>query len=432
MIRIIYSLVFTLLLPLILTKVAWRNLRDKKGDRKSGPKLRIMERFGLRAPSLGQPHRKGGIIFHVVSVGEAIAASNLIREFHSANPELPICITCTTPTGSNLIQSKLGDIASHCYLPFDIPIFLHLFFVRMKPKAVFILETEIWPNLNYQCNRKNIALVLINARLSKKSMLGYRKIKMLAKPAINRFTQVLCQSEADASNFRALGLPDEKSQIMGNLKFDIHADKSLNENASRVHTNVLMGRTCWIAASTHPGEDEPILIAHKKLQESLPNLVLILVPRHPQRADELSRLCRNHSLNFVLRTEEKPLKENDQVFILDTIGELMCFYAMSEVCFIGGSLIEHGGHNPLEPALLKKPVVSGPHVHNFKKVFEDLHTEDAVMTVRNSEQLSKSIQQLIENKEDAERLGDRAFDYLNKHRGATKKALVVLNETVAD
>ncbi|MFL0810434.1 MAG: lipid IV(A) 3-deoxy-D-manno-octulosonic acid transferase [Agarilytica sp.] len=426
--RIAYTCLFSLLLPLLLLKMAWRNLRDKKGDRKAGSRLRLLERMGLRAPYVGQTYKTGGVVFHVVSVGEAIAATHLIREFYQHNPGTPICVTCTTPTGSNLIQKKLGDIASHCYLPFDLPIFLAFFLNRLQPTALFILETEIWPNLNAICHQRKIALTLINARLSQKSVRGYQKILPLARPAVLAFDKILCQNDSDQAHFLAIGANKENCHVLGNLKFDIHLDDALIEKASQIHGDIFSNRACWIAASTHPGEDESILFAHKKLLETFPELVLILAPRHPQRAADVSQICEKLSLPVVLRTQEQRLANNENVFILDTIGELMPFYRLGHVCFIGGSIIEHGGHNPLEPALLKKPIISGPHVHNFQKVFDELQTENAVQMLNDGESMAEKILFLFENESEATAMGERAFHYLDQHRGATSKTLEVLTK----
>lgn len=419
-----YTVLITVMLPFLLLKMGVRILFDRQGVRKSGPRRRFFERFGWVPADV----KRDGVVFHVVSVGETIAAMDLISQFLNAHPNLPVVVTCTTPTASNLIHERLQPQVTHCYLPFDHPMFIAIFLRRLQPKAIYIMETELWPNLSAACHRRNISLVLLNARLSQKSYNGYRKFKAVVQPMLQTFDCVSCQTRRDADYFLRLGLPPERCQTTGNLKFDLTIDDSAVARAHSLALAHFGERPVWIAASTHSGEDAIILQAHVTLLEQHPDLVLVLAPRHPQRAEAISELINNANLGVVRRTENRPMDASAQVFMLDTIGELLDFYAMSRVCFVGGSLVKHGGHNPLEPAALEKPIVSGPYVHNFTKVYEDLCEEGGAVIVKSADALSQQVAQWLDQHEQAEEVGKNARRYLEKHRGATERSLNLLAE----
>ncbi len=419
-----YTVLITVMLPFLLLKMGIRILFDRQGVRKSGPRRRFFERFGWVPAEV----KRGGVVFHVVSVGETIAAMDLIGQFLKAHPGLPVVVTCTTPTASNLIQERLQPQVTHCYLPFDHPIFIATFLRRLRPKAIYIMETELWPNLSAACHRKNISLVLLNARLSQKSYKGYRKFKAVVRPMLQTFDAVSCQTARDAEYFLRLGLPSDRCQTNGNLKCDLTVDEQVFTRAQTITQTHFGERPVWIAASTHPGEDAPILQAHVALLQNHADLVLVLVPRHPQRADAISDLISKAKLSVVRRTEERAMAAHEQVFMLDTIGELLDFYAASQVCFVGGSLIKHGGHNPLEPAALSKPIISGPHVHNFTKIYEDLCEERGAVLVSDANALAEQVGQWLKQTTLAESFANNARAYLEKHRGATKRSLNLLTK----
>ncbi len=417
-----YTVLITVMLPFLLLKMGVRILFDRQGVRKSGPRRRFFERFGWVPADV----KRDGVVFHVVSVGETIAAMNLIAEFLKAHPDLPVVVTCTTPTASNLIQERLQPQVTHCYLPFDHPLFIAIFLRRLHPKAIYIMETELWPNLSNACHRRNIALVLLNARLSKKSYNGYRKFKAVVRPMLQTFDCVSCQTARDADYFLRLGLPSERCQTTGNLKFDLTINDGAMERAHALSQAIFGEHPVWIAASTHTGEDAVILQAHTILLAQHPDLVLVLAPRHPQRAEAIAELIDKANLHAIRRTENRPMADSAQIFMLDTIGELLDFYAMSRVCFVGGSLVKHGGHNPLEPAALEKPILSGPYVHNFTKVYEDLCEEGGAVIVKNADALALQVAQWLDHQEKADEVGKNARRYLEKHRGATLRSLNLL------
>ena len=420
LLRYLYTFFFSIALLFALVKMALRHINDHDGHRKAGPRRRFFERFGL----LGGSPPKNGVIFHMVSVGETIAALRLLEQFISAHPDTPVTVTCTTATASRLISQRLGERVHHCYLPFDLPIFVWLFLKRLQPRALIILETELWPNLSYACAKRNVALLLLNARLSDKSFKGYRKVRPLTAATINHFSAICCQGEQDARHFLDLGLAKEKCHNIGNLKFDISPSDDLAEKAQTLHQSRLQNRPTWVAASTHPGEEEIVIASHQQLLKTHPDLVLVLVPRHPQRSTEVAQLLKSAELGYIKHSDNRSIQADDQVYIVDTIGELMTFYALSQVCFVAGSLVPHGGHNPLEPAMLHKAIISGKHVHNFTKIYTDLEQSQAVIMIDNTpEALSHSVAQLLDDTKQSKALGDNAAHYLQSHQGAIAASL---------
>lgn len=405
---------------------------DSTGRRKSGPRRRFFERFGF-CPSVERP---GGIIFHMVSVGEALAAINLIKAFQVANPQCPVIVTCTTQQGSNIIQQRLGDSVTHCYLPYDLPWFLNRFLKRTQARTLVILETELWPNLLRACFSRNIATLVINARLSEKSFLGYQKLAPLAHSMMHLLSHLCCQAHADAERFLALGLEETKLTVTGNLKFDLTLDDAIiqaGENLSERFNE----RPTWVAASTHPGEDAIVLMAHKALLDTRANTLLVIASRHIDRIAEIHALANNIGLSCAIHSQHAPgtpLAQNTQVYLVDTMGELMSFYASADISLVCGSLVEHGGHNPIEPALLHKPILAGPYNHNFQTIYDQLAEKDAVRFVagNTAEELTANLQQVLEtlfaDQGLCKRLGDKAHQYIHEHTGATKRTTRVLQQ----
>ncbi|MFT5082585.1 MAG: 3-deoxy-D-manno-octulosonic-acid transferase [Lentisphaeria bacterium] len=430
--RLIYSVLLSALFPFILIRMTYRYLSDKHGHRKAGPKRRFIERLGgfTSKPIDSLPPQLNGIVFHMVSVGETIAAIPLIEKFCAEHPDVPVTVTCTTPAGSKLITSKLASKVFHCYLPFDLPIFVHIFLARLQPRALIILETELWPNLTHACFKREIKTLVLNARLSQNSYEGYKKLSALTRGMMNEFSLICCQTQADADRFEKLGLDKAHYSVTGNLKFDISLDEHWLRKARLNGKTIFGNRPTWIAASTHEGEERIVLDAHKALLSTYPNLVLVLAPRHPERAHIAEGIAQELRLRCIKRTDKSLLNAQDSIYIVDTIGELMDFFAASQICLICGSLVPHGGHNPLEPALLKKPILTGKHVHNFTKIYDDLIAENAAIKIEHSSTLEQNISPLLKNPEHRQELGNNAYAYLEKHRGATKFSLHEIDRIV--
>lgn len=422
--KTLYTLIYSLALPFILLRFLTRNISDKTGRRKAGPRRRFFERFGFCPPA----KIKGGIVFHMVSVGEALAAIKLVQDFQAQHSDIPITVTCTTQQGSKIIQDKLGNSVNHCYLPYDLGIFIRIFLQRIQPKTFIILETELWPNLVNICHAKNIALLLLNARLSQKSYEGYRKLGRLTSNMLKQFSFICSQAEADAERFRQLGLESHQISVTGNLKFDLQVDESHISRGQSIKQQLFQGRPVWIAASTHPGEDEILLNAHKQLRQHYPNLILVIAPRHIDRTDNICKLIEQQQFSYLVHSHKPQADDNMAVYLVNTIGELLTFYASADICFVGGSLIPHGGHNPIEPATLHKSIVAGPHNHNFQTIYDELHQKNAVIFVKDSSELVKTLQSLLQSAEERDEMGRRAYQYVTAHRGATAKMEAIIEK----
>ena len=412
--RTLYTLLLHLALPLIALRLYLR------GRKAPAYRQRIAERFALRLP----PLKPGGIWVHAVSVGESIAAAPMIRALRERHPELPITVTCMTPTGSERIRALFGDQVQHCYLPYDLPWAAARFLDRLQPKLAVIMETELWPNHIHQCARRGIPTVLANARLSEKSARGYARLKGLTRPMLAEMSWIAAQTEAEAERFRQLGARPECVSVTGSIKFDLAIDPELKERAQVLRASWGADqRPVWIAASTHAGEDEIVLAAHRRLLVDRSDSLLILVPRHPERFDAVHVLCQREGFATVRRASGQPVGEGIQVLLGDTMGELLFLYALADVAFVGGSLVPNGGHNLLEPAALGLPVLSGPHLFNFLDIAAQLRDAQALAEVASAEELVWQLQCLLIEAESRRRMGAAGISVLRANHGALKRLL---------
>jgi len=409
--RFLYSLIFTLCLPLILARLLYRAWRAPAYAR------RWPERFAL-----GGELRAGGIWVHAVSVGESIAAAPMVRELLKRHPQLPITITCMTPTGSQQIRQLFGDQVGHAYLPYDLPWLQRRLIRRLQPRIAIIMETELWPSLVAECKRARVPVVLANARLSVRSARGYQRVAWLVRPMFAALDWVAVQSAAEAERFLALGVRQPALTVTGSIKFDLKPAAALMEQAGQWRAQ-WGERPVWIAASTHAGEDEVILAAHQQIVQQHPQALLILVPRHPERFDGVARQIQQARLSMVRRSEGVMPSMADQVFLGDTMGELMQFYACADVAFVGGSLIAGGGHNYLEPAALGLPVLSGPHRFNFTEISELLEGAGALVEVADTEALSGQVAHWFGDTEAARQAGAAGQAVVKANQGALEKLL---------
>lgn len=417
--RRFYTFLFYLALPLIFFRLLWR-ARKNPGYLKN-----IKERFGLLNFSIP----KGGIWLHAVSVGESLAAVPLIKALQKNYPQLPIIITNTTPTGRDRIRELFKDHKDqiiNCYLPYDLPSTLQRFFARVKPRLGIIMETELWPNLFYVCGQQKIPLLIANARLSEKSARGYQRIRSLTKDMMQNITMLAVQTATEAERFVKLGLDRKRITVTGSIKFDLEIPETLANQAQALRSLWGLQRLIWIAASTHESEEEQILTIYPKLRAIFPELLLVLVPRHPDRFARVINLAKRHGHQIVLRSENKQCAQETSIFIGDSMGELLLFYAASDLAFVGGSLIEKGGHNPLEPAALGLPVVMGPHVYNFAAIVDQLQKQQAMMLVQNISQLEMQTILLLKEKVLRQQMGKNGRDFVLKNRGALNKHLAII------
>ncbi|HCG38008.1 MAG TPA: 3-deoxy-D-manno-octulosonic acid transferase [Pseudomonas sp.] len=419
--RTLYTLLFHLGLPLVFLRLLWRAWRAPAYSR------RIGERFAIGLP----PLRSGGIWVHAVSVGESIAAAPMIRELMARYPQLPITVTCMTPTGSERVQALFGDSVQHCYLPYDLPWAAARFLDRLRPRLAVVMETELWPNHIHQCARRGIPVALANARLSARSARGYARFARLTAPMLAKLSLIAVQTEAEAERFRLLGARRECIEVTGSIKFDLTIDPALLTRATDLRGQwAALERPLWIAASTHAGEDEIILAAHRQLLAEHPQALLILVPRHPERFASVFELCRKEGFVAARRSRDEAVSAATQVLVGDTMGELLFLYALADIAFVGGSLVPNGGHNLLEPAALGKPVLSGPHLFNFLEISAQLRDAGALQEVENATELASAVDTLWKDLPYAERMRAAGLTVLKNNQGALERLLAGLQRLI--
>lgn len=408
--RYIYSFLLYLALPYLFLRLWWRSRRLPEYRERLG------ERLGYYPFTL-----KKCLWVHAVSVGETIAAIPLIKALKSRYPDLPIVVTTMTPTGAARVKAGLGESVTHVYIPYDYPGAVRRFLRAMHPVAGIIMETELWPNLLAACHQLRIPVCLANARLSEKSARGYRRIKPLTRDMLQKIDVIAAHGKADADRFIALGAPKDRVIVTGNLKFDLEVPRDLADKASVLREALGKERFIWIAASTHEGEEEIVLTAHKKIMKTNPQALLILVPRHPDRFDSAAALCQQQELTVARRSRQDPCTTKTAVYLGDTMGELLLMYAVSDAAFVGGSLIERGGHNILEPAALGRPVLSGPHMFNFAEITQLFSDGEAITKVFDAESLAAEIELLMQNSILRAQMGERALLIVAENRGALTK-----------
>ncbi|MFC6339028.1 3-deoxy-D-manno-octulosonic acid transferase [Pseudomonas sp. CCM 7891] len=414
--RTLYSCLFYLVLPLVALRL-WLRARKAPAYAK-----RVGERFSYGLPAM-QP---GGIWVHAVSVGESIAAAPMIRGLLERYPQLPITVTCMTPTGSERIQALFAGEPriQHCYLPYDLPCAAKRFLDKAQPKLAVIMETELWPNHIHQCARRGIPVALANARLSARSAKGYGRFAKLTAPMLKEMSLFAVQTAAEAERFRNLGARPETVEVTGSIKFDLTIDPQLLARAAALRQQWQASeRPVWIAASTHAGEDEVVLAAHRQLLASHPDALLILVPRHPERFSTVFELCQQQGFATVRRSSGEPVTAQASVLLGDTMGELLFLYALADSAFVGGSLVPTGGHNLLEPAALAKPVITGPHLFNFLEIAAMMREVGALQEVDDAEGLAVAVQRLFELPQDAQAMAQAGLNVMQANQGALQRLL---------
>lgn len=414
--RFLYSLILYLLMPLICLRLFWR------GRRVPGYRQRWRERFGF-APR--PPQGKEIIWVHAVSVGETIAAAPLIRRLQQRYPQALLAVTTTTPTGSERVRALFGDSVYHSYAPYDLPDALNRFLARLQPRLLMVMETELWPNLVHACHQRNIPVMLANGRLSAKSAAGYRRVPWLTAPMLTELTLAAVQHKDDGERFLALGLAPEKLLITGNIKFDVEISASQRQQAEALGSlwRGQKQRSVWLVASTHRGEDELILAAFRKILNRHPELLLVLVPRHPDRFDQVATLCAEAGFSLVRRSQQQTPAPEHQILLGDTMGELMQFYGACDIAFVGGSLVPVGGHNLLEPAAWAIPVLSGPSLFNFAEASSLLLAAGGLQLCDSPEEIVQAVSALLENKARGQEMGAAALAVVAENRGALERLL---------
>ncbi|MGI1679682.1 MAG: lipid IV(A) 3-deoxy-D-manno-octulosonic acid transferase [Cellvibrionaceae bacterium] len=449
MIRFIYTAILYLCVPLILLRLL---LRARKAP---AYVKRWSERFGFfQKPTwaqagvdgIGDGGQKKIIWLHSVSVGETIAATPLVRRLlnDGGNSEkggagggdsIRIVITTTTPTGSDQVNKIFQDHIKakkifHVYAPYDLPDSIARFLKRIKPNLLVIMETELWPNTIAQCDKKEIPVILANGRLSEKSARGYQKIQWLIEKTFSQLSFAAVQHNDDAERMLSLGLKKESCEVTGNIKFDLAIDGETQKTAEnfKLSLNQTKEHIIWIAASTHKGEDEIIVEAFKAAKASVKNLLLLLVPRHPERFEDVVMLCRTGGLHTQQRSHNEILLDNTDVLVGDTMGELLMLLGASDITFMGGSLVPVGGHNVIEPAAWGLPILTGPHLFNFSEASQLLLSQKAMRVVEGSKQLEEIVVLLAKNEKIRREMGKRARDVALENRGALDKLILIIKQ----
>jgi len=429
MARALYSLVFYCLMPFVLLRLLWR-ARLAPAYRQ-----RWAERLGF------SPRRVGGkpaIWVHAVSVGETLAALPMMRELLQRYPEHQLVVTTTTPTGSERVRAALAKELSsgrvlHCYAPYDLPCAVAPFLKRMAPQLAIIMETELWPNTIAACHKRGIPVIVANARLSARSARGYQRFSALAQPMLQQLSLVAAQHKDDAERFQALGLKSVQLRVTGNIKFDLNIDQAVKNKAEAIRQRWQSAgeRIVWLAASTHQGEDEQLLAAFKRASEQQANLLLVLVPRHPERFDSVARLVKSQSYTLQRHSEGGNIAADTQVLVADSMGELMALLGASDLCFMGGTLVENGGHNFIEPAAWGLPQLSGPSLFNFSEVSRLLLDANALVVASNVDDLSQQVVALCADKARRDAMGQAGLAVAMENRGALKRLLTAIDERLA-
>lgn len=381
---------------------------------------RLGQRFGF-----GLPRLERSIWVHAVSVGEVQAAAPLIKALAEQFSEHDILVTTVTPTGAARVKALFGDSVYHAYVPFEFPHAVNALFRNTHPSAALVMETEIWPNLYRGCGVRGIPLILVSARISPKSVPGYRKFLPLIRETLSHGIIIASQSQQDADRFLSLGANPERTCVMGNIKFDLQHDEGIAARGRAARAELFGERPVWIAASTHEGEEELVLDVHEALRARHEDLLLVLVPRHPERFAAVRELVLQRGFSLVSRTEGRPAGDA-AVFLADTMGELPVFYAASDVAFVAGSLVPIGGHNLLEPAALGIPVITGPYNFNAQDIADLFVRTGACRSVGSPEELVEVVGELLTNKDEAARLGRAGQRVLEENRGALQRLLVLL------
>jgi 3-deoxy-D-manno-octulosonic-acid transferase len=414
---ILYSLILHLLLPVAVLRLGLRGLRNPAYWR------RWPERFGY-APVL-EP--AGCIWLHAVSVGETRAAVPLVRALMERYPGRRILMTTMTPTGSDQVRRLFGTQVEHCYVPYDLPMAVWRFLNRTRPAMAIIMETELWPNLFHQCRARAIPVLVANVRMSEKSMQRYLKFPGLTRATLEQVSLFAVQSETDAQRMRRLGAPEEHVRVTGSIKFEISLPASLREQAQVLRRQWGQDRPVWVAASTREGEDELVLNALRELKKDIPRLLLVLVPRHPERFGAVARLCRAEGFNVVQRsTQPDSLDSVADILLGDTMGELQLFYAAADAAFVGGSLVNTGGHNILEASAAGVPVVFGPHMFNFQEISQLTVERGAGRQVPDVAGLIAAVREYLTNAEARFAAGEAGRGMLEENRGALDRTMALI------
>ncbi|KAF1004166.1 MAG: 3-deoxy-D-manno-octulosonic acid transferase [Luteibacter sp.] len=417
LLRLLYNFAMYLFTPLVMLRLMARGMRY--GDYH----VRWRERFG----SFREPRLNGCLWVHAVSVGEVNAAEPLVKALMEAYPRAPMLVTTVTPTGSERVRQLFGDSVHSVYLPYDLPFAVRRFLRNTRPRLAVIVETEIWPNLYFACRRHGIPLLIANARLSERSLRGYARLNSLVRRALRCVSHIAAQSRTDAARYRLLGAEPSQLTVCGNLKFDMPVPRAALESGIAMREAWGTGRPVWIAASTHEGEEMCVLEAHLDVLRRLPDALLLIAPRHPERFKAVEASVRSLGFTVATRSVDGVPGHTTQCFVIDSMGELLRFFAASDVAFVGGSLVSIGGHNVLEPAALSKPVLVGPHTFNFEEITQELLDRGGGLRIPDGDTLGAEVLSLLRDETRRASMGRAARQVFEAERGSVGKVMKLVD-----
>lgn len=417
--RFLYSTILYLLSPLLVVYLAFRAIKspDYRG--------RWGERFGLTRL------KSTDVLVHSVSMGETLAAIPLIRLIMQSHPELSITVTTTSPTGSAEVRKAFGDSVQHCYLPFDLPWCVGRFLRQVSPKSCIIMETELWPNLVALAAKRGVRLMLANARLSAKSAAQYAKRPKLSRPMLQRLDVIAVQTQVEAQRFIELGVSPDRVTVCGSLKFDLSITPERLANAKLLRQT--WGRETspiWVAGSVHPGEFDAMLTAHRQLLAQWPDALLIIAPRHPEQFSAVAEFVASQGFESVRRSGNLPVAATTQVLVGDTMGELLTFYGAADQAFVGGTLINNGGHNPLEPVAMGVPVMVGPNHWDFAQITQMLADAGGLKVVASADELAANLIEYFAKPELRLQAVNAGLAVVEANRGALQRQFTLVQSLI--
>lgn len=417
MLRSVYTALLYVFAPMVLAGTALRGLRDP------AYRDRLSERLGFTRVFANAA--VGPLWIHAVSVGEVQAAAPLVRALLKKYPRHSLLITTATPTGAQRVRALFGESVRHAYLPYDLPGAVRRFLNRVQPSLAIVMEREIWPNLFRECERRAIPILLASARISQRSAHRHRQFAALFREALSGNVIVAAQTAQDADRYRSIGA--QRVLVTGNVKFDIEVPQAAREAGEKLRAEQLGDRPVWVAGSTHDGEEQQLLAAHRLVLAQRPDALLVLVPRHPNRFDAVRSWLKAEQIDFAARSRNEAVTTTTRVWLADTLGELMAFYAAADITFVGGSLITTvGGHNLLEPAVLQRPILVGPYNFNAPDIAQLMIESGAARQVDSAEQLAVAILELYASPAARADMGARANAIVTENRGALKRVMELI------
>ncbi len=418
--RLIYTLLFYLLTPLVFLRLYWKGFKTPEHRKRWKERLAVYQ----------QKYPAHVIWIHAVSVGEAEAVFPLVKRLQQQYPSNQFLVTTTTPTGSARVKEVLADRVTHVYLPYDLPCVVNRFIAIFKPKVAVIMEKEIWPNLFLACTKKNIPVLIINARLSENSAKGYKKIPWLVKPVFDAGVQICTQTEEDRQQFIEIGANESTISVTGNLKFDLIVDDGFTKYAKEVKKQIFADRFVWLVASTHDKEEQIFFDMYSQLKKKIPGLLLLMVPRHPERFEQVRQLAEKIPLKTCMRSTKRPCTLETDVYIADTMGELKMLYGVADICFVGGSMVPVGGHNILEPAAMSAPIMFGPYMLNFKEIAQNVLDLKAAIQCENKQEIIETVIILYTDDEFRNEMTIKAKQFVNNNQGATELTAKIISKYI--